>query len=415
MTETYRRSTILSRASRWSLAITFAMGLSSTPAHAQFRAYVANLQSDNVSVIDTATNTLATTIPVGDSPSGLAVTPDGGACTSPIVDPTRCRSSIPPWMPSFRRSIWARVREEWRLRPTAPLRTVTLPDLDAVSVIETTGNGLVTMVPVPHAPGAIAMTPGGFAYVVHPSNTVSVISTTAHALVTTIAIPAFLQGTDTIAIAPDGALAYVTNRFFYWVYVIDTSRHAWVGMLGPGGGGSSGGGYVATIAVSRDGASLYVPHWYAPRLDIIDRATNRLRSVPLTSRPRGAAITPTGATVYVVGERNLSPTGDDVTVVDTATESVIGRIAVGNYPIAIAIAPRVTPTGPFGGVPQPIPGRMEAEDYDLGGPGVGYSDTTQGNEQGSFVYRRDDVDIKASNEGGRRSAGLPPANGSNTP
>ena len=47
-----------------------------------------------------------------------------------------------------------------------------------------------------------------------------------------------------------------------------------------------------------------------------------------------------------------------------------------------------------------MPGRIEAEDYDLGGQGVGYADTTPGNEQGFDVYRTDDVDIKASREGG---------------
>lgn len=50
--------------------------------------------------------------------------------------------------------------------------------------------------------------------------------------------------------------------------------------------------------------------------------------------------------------------------------------------------------------PRMLPGRIEAEDYDRGGPGQSYLDTTPGNEQGSFVYRDDDVDIKTSAEGG---------------
>ncbi|MEV6183330.1 YncE family protein, partial [Streptomyces sp. NPDC052015] len=36
-------------------------------------AYVTNSASDDVSVIDTATNTVTTTIPVGDSPVGVAI------------------------------------------------------------------------------------------------------------------------------------------------------------------------------------------------------------------------------------------------------------------------------------------------------------------------------------------------------
>jgi len=67
---------------------------------------------------------------------------------------------------------------------------------------------------------------------------------------------------------------------------------------------------------------------------------------------------------------------------------------------AIEITAAAPPRGPFGGVPHPVPGVIEAEDYDVGGQGVGYSDTTPGNEQGFAVYRNDDVDIKTSQEGG---------------
>jgi YVTN family beta-propeller protein len=41
------------------------------------RAYVANQNSNNVSVIDTATNTVVATVAVGTFPFGVALTPDG--------------------------------------------------------------------------------------------------------------------------------------------------------------------------------------------------------------------------------------------------------------------------------------------------------------------------------------------------
>ena len=41
------------------------------------RAYVTNQNSNTVSVIDTATNTVVATIPVGLRPAGVAITPDG--------------------------------------------------------------------------------------------------------------------------------------------------------------------------------------------------------------------------------------------------------------------------------------------------------------------------------------------------
>jgi endonuclease/exonuclease/phosphatase family metal-dependent hydrolase len=53
---------------------------------------------------------------------------------------------------------------------------------------------------------------------------------------------------------------------------------------------------------------------------------------------------------------------------------------------------------PFGGAPVEIPGRIEAENFDNGGPGVSYGDMTFGNDGGA--YRSTDVDIQASIEGG---------------
>jgi L-ascorbate metabolism protein UlaG (beta-lactamase superfamily) len=52
----------------------------------------------------------------------------------------------------------------------------------------------------------------------------------------------------------------------------------------------------------------------------------------------------------------------------------------------------VTVTGNSYNGPHTIPGTLQAEDYDLGGEGVAYHDTTAGNEGG--VYRHDDVDIE---------------------
>jgi beta-glucosidase len=48
--------------------------------------------------------------------------------------------------------------------------------------------------------------------------------------------------------------------------------------------------------------------------------------------------------------------------------------------------------------PHPIPGRIEAEDYDVGGEGVAYHDTTPGNAGGQ--YRSDDVDIEITTDVG---------------
>src|ERR1700730_13192198 len=60
---------------RWAATLALALMLPAA-ANAQ-NAYIKNLNSNAVSVIDTATNTVVATIPVGTSPQGVAITPDG--------------------------------------------------------------------------------------------------------------------------------------------------------------------------------------------------------------------------------------------------------------------------------------------------------------------------------------------------
>src|SRR6266852_3106731 len=55
-------------------------------------------------------------------------------------------------------------------------------------------------------------------------------------------------------------------------------------------------------------------------------------------------------------------------------------------------------TMPFSGSPASVPGTIQAEDFDEGGEGVAYHDTTPGNSGGQ--YRGTDVDIELCANGG---------------
>ena len=61
-----------------------------------------------------------------------------------------------------------------------------------------------------------------------------------------------------------------------------------------------------------------------------------------------------------------------------------------------AVAP-ASPVGPLGGTPAPIPGTVEAEAYDLGGQGVGYSVTSVNGSSG-YGYRNDAVDLENTSD-----------------
>jgi hypothetical protein len=76
--------------------------------------------------------------------------------------------------------------------------------------------------------------------------------------------------------------------------------------------------------------------------------------------------------------------------------------------IIIIKIPPANPTTqlPYNGTAWPIPGTIEAEDYDTGGKFVAYYETTAGNSGGQ--YRSDDVDIETCSEGGFDVNGIYP-------
>jgi YVTN family beta-propeller protein len=374
------------------------ISLTGSEASAQYRVYVANRGSNDVSVIDTGGNTVISTIPVGDLPSAAVVTRDGarayilnsGSGTVSVID-----TALDAVVATI--EVGA-APEGIAITPDGGLVYVSHPGLDLISVIETAGHTLVTSMAIASYPHAIAITPDGqLAFVAHYGESydaVSVISTATNTVVATVGLPWFIPGLASITISPDGAFVYVNNRFFWRVYVIDTAYYEVVGSVGRGGGGSIGGGFQGTPAMTPDGGSIYLPNFYGSAMEVFSAFSTEdpalPQVIPMTSRPEAVAVTPDGAFAYATGSLIFTPTGDDVTVIDTATRAVITRIAVGSSPAALAMTSRVSA----------IPGRIQAEDYDVGGQDRGYFDSTAGNEQGVAVYRSDDVDIKLSGEGG---------------
>jgi hypothetical protein len=61
-------------------------------------------------------------------------------------------------------------------------------------------------------------------------------------------------------------------------------------------------------------------------------------------------------------------------------------------------APAPGGSTPYNGTPAALPGTVQSENYDAGGEGVAYHDTTSGNSGG--VYRSNNVDVQATTDSG---------------
>ena len=89
------------------------------------------------------------------------------------------------------------------------------------------------------------------------------------------------------------------------------------------------------MAVSPDGARAYVVNTRAGTVSVINTATNTvIATIPVGVEPVTVAVTPDSTRAYVTNSASAS-----VSVINTATNTVIATIPVGN-PRGIDVAPR---------------------------------------------------------------------------
>ena len=277
-------------------------------AFAQPFAYITNQDGNNVSVINTATNTLVgSAIPVENFPNSVAISTDGS-----FVYIANGGSA-------------------------------------SVSVIDTSTNTVTATVPVGSGPGGIAITPdGNFVYVANQSNdNVSVIDTSTNMVVGS---PIAVQSAPTgAAISPDGNFVYVTNFSSDSVSVIDTSTNMVTATVNTGPG-------PAGVAVSPDGSRVYTANnGLGPgNVSVIDTSTNTLiTNVTVGLQPRGVVVTPDNSFVYATNSADGT-----VSVIRTSDNMVIDTITVQALPQGVD----VTPDGNFVYVANQGPGTVSVID-----------------------------------------------------
>ncbi len=308
-------------------------------------AYITNSSSNSVSVIDTSTNTVAATIPVGNGPSGVAVNSAGTRAY--VVNTTDDTVSV---INTSTNTVIATITVG--LGPvgvavnTAGTRVYVANSIsNTVSVIDTSTNTIITNINVGTTPRGIAVNLADTrTYVSNNfSGTVSVIDNTVNAIIATVVVGNAPEGLD---LNPTGTRVYVANTSDNTVSVINTSTN--LVMVNTAVGTNP-----KTVAVNPAGTRAYVTNNFAGAagtVSVIDPSTNLVVGLPISvgNGPVGASINPLGTKVYVAN--NVSGT---VSVIDTIANSVTATIIVGNNPIAlgkfIESPPMVISTAPVAG------------------------------------------------------------------
>ena len=250
-------------------------------------AYVADFWGGKVSAIRTSDNTVVATIPVS-SPWGIAINATGTvACVTSYYGGT-------------------------------------------VSLINTKTNLVTGTIPVGSGPLGVAYAPkGANAYVANGnSDSVSIINTTTKNIIKTIPVGRYPYS---IAVSPDGKFAYVANSNSGSVSVISAAKKKVVATIPVGGG-------VGFLAISPDGLTVYAPTFNntgsGDEISVIGTADNTVVNRIYVDGAWGAKVSPDGqwvyASDYIEGEGNL------VTVISTSTQAVVATIVVGASPEEVA-------------------------------------------------------------------------------
>lgn len=289
------------------------------------KAYVSNFKDNSVSVIDTDAGKVVATVPVAAGPHGMAITQDG-------------------------RTVY-----------------VSGDGSSSLDVIDTASNKVVKTINVGKAPNGVVLTPDNrlLLVAVYDENRIAFIDTSTQAVVATTAVPK----PHTIAISPDGKLAFVTVQEpgHFGLALIDLATRSVVRTLAlektprDGEFGYDGKAFyftqagVSSVQVLDPVSNRIVaqiptgvsPHFVGyPRgaafgivvvqgsgeLLLFDPATNKpVRSVAVGKQPHWATASGDGKTAYVTNEGS-----NDVTVVDLATGET-RTIAVGSAPRKVVV------------------------------------------------------------------------------
>ena len=321
--------------------------------------------TQTVSVIDTSTNAVVTTFPVGIGcqcvgPDGAGVSPDGA-----IVYVTNEEDNTVSVINAQTNRVAATIAVGSRPAATAASldgSRVYVVNTSSVSVIDTSSNVVVATIPlgVVQARG-VALSPDGTRLYVatYGSNSIKVINTASNSVIATIPVGNLPLGVDA---SPDGSKVYVANLTGNSVSVISTATNTVVATIPVGTQPSS-------ARVTPDGSRVYVAH-YGSGLWVINAQTNSVVGVvPGIPNANSVEFTPDGTRAYITA----SPY---VYAVNTATNTVIATFpftsAANGYPLSLTItsgplrAMALTGNLAFGGV---RPGSTSSRTLTISNPG----------------------------------------------
>lgn len=252
-------------------------------------AYITNNTSNNISIINTVTDSVIGTIEVGVSPDALVISPDG----------------------------------------TRLYLTYNMPGKNVITVVNTQTRQAIADIPISVAKPsstAVELSTDGTTLYVPLTDTVYVYNTTTYALITKLAAHPNAE-LDGMVASPDGKNIYAAGNGI--IYRIDAATNVFTDSI------VSPDSYYLQMAMSPDSKTLYAVNWVNGVLESIDLATRQSTHIQVTNIiSEGVTVSPDGLQAYVTNYLDAS-----VGIINTATSQLIKTVKVGDNPYGISITP----------------------------------------------------------------------------
>ncbi len=334
------------------LACFLSFALPALSAHAG-RAYVSNEDGQSVSVIDTDTQQVISTIEVGKRPRGLKLNSDGTRLYVAVSGLPKCPPSVPDEecakqkrdlsadgiaIVDTRANKLLKVLkagsdpEQFDLSKDGKRMFVANEDVATASVVDIDSGKVVQRIAVGREPEGVVVAPNGrWVLVTNESdNAVSIIDTTTLKVLKSVRVG---HRPRDAAFTPDSKTAYVSGEFDASLYRIAVPQ----------------GEPVEHVLQLRKETRPMAIIFDAPRnriymstgrgktvavIDVLDDELKLVKEIEVGTRPWGLAMSEDGRFLY-----SANGPSNDVSVIDTAKMSVVKRIPVGKTPWGVALGP----------------------------------------------------------------------------
>jgi YVTN family beta-propeller protein len=301
--------------------------------------YVANSDSNSISVISTENNTKIKDIPVGENPGHIAIDPSANTVyvansdsNSISVISTENNTKIKDIPVGENPSDLVFYDGMSFGLPTDTLYVANFY-ASTVSVISTENNTKVKDIPVGENPIAMAIDYNSFTVsVANAGNkTVSLISTLNDTKIKDIPVGEFPLA---IAVNADANMTYAANRDSNTISVISTENSTKIKDIPVGGSPMA-------MAINDYGDMIYVANTNKDTVSVISTENNTwIKDIPVGQGPSAISIHPLSNTIYVANTypSDSSIDSNTISVISGENNTKIKDIPVGERPIAIAIS-----------------------------------------------------------------------------